>query len=383
MPVVPAISQLVNYDLAVSLPRYAQIIKTPETAFFGINRAGDLEGDCEKIWLKEDREMIARYLSEAQNEIEEETGFPLHPKWFTYEEHPYAYPVTTRWKKVIEVGFHASSVIASDEAVDHTNDPAVIGPFACTITEEDEVRVFHPGLDVEIMPSKITLTGVQATIEIPRARLVTEEDSENPSTGHTYTDTGPTGPFEQTVDVYRIFTSDRIHATLKWPHACSGGGCCTCGDNQQSACMYVINHENGTITTLPSNYVPQLDDYLIELEDQTGFILLENAEMPEFEGWRASCYRCNGKPTVMEINYKAGLNPTTFQAEDAIIRLAHSKMPHAPCGCDFAMNMWTRDRNVPPVLTKERLNCPFGMSDGAWIAYRFTQAMRSIGLGII
>lgn len=38
--------------------------------------------------------------------------------------------------------------------------------------------------------------------------------------------------------------------------------------------------------------------------------------------------------------------------------------------------MWTRDRNTPDVLTAERLNCSFGFSDGAYIAWRFANAMR-------
>jgi hypothetical protein len=64
------------------------------------------------------------------------------------------------------------------------------------------------------------------------------------------------------------------------------------------------------------------------------------------------------------------LTPLTRQVEDAIVRLAHSKMPDEPCGCDMLQRHWKRDRNIPQVLTRERINCPFGLSDGAWFAYR-------------
>ena len=78
----------------------------------------------------------------------------------------------------------------------------------------------------------------------------------------------------------------------------------------------------------------------------------------------------------MRLNYLSGMDPTSPQAEDAIIRLAHSKMPEEPCGCSVAQRLWKRDRSVPSLLTAERLNCPFGLSDGAWIAWKFAMALK-------
>jgi hypothetical protein len=85
---------------------------------------------------------------------------------------------------------------------------------------------------------------------------------------------------------------------------------------------------------------------------------------------------CNCRPQLVRLNYLAGADVLTRQAEDAIIRLAHSKMPQEPCGCDVVKRLWGRDRNVPEVLTAERLNCPYGLNDGAWIAFQFAQSMK-------
>jgi len=53
-------------------------------------------------------------------------------------------------------------------------------------------------------------------------------------------------------------------------------------------------------------------------------------------------------------------------------------MPEEPCGCEVAQRLWRRDRHVPEVLTRERINCPYGLSDGAWQAWRFTQSMKLV-----
>lgn len=79
--------------------------------------------------------------------------------------------------------------------------------------------------------------------------------------------------------------------------------------------------------------------------------------------------------------YLAGEVIPTVQQIDMIIRLAHSKMPDEPCGCDISQRLWKRDRNIPELLTAERLQCPFGINDGAWIAYKWAQSMKKLRIG--
>ena len=73
-------------------------------------------------------------------------------------------------------------------------------------------------------------------------------------------------------------------------------------------------------------------------------------------------------------NYQAGLTELTRAAEDAIIRLAHSLMATEPCSCEATQFMWRRDRQYTGSNgTRERINCSFGLSDGAWYAWRWAQ----------
>lgn len=81
--------------------------------------------------------------------------------------------------------------------------------------------------------------------------------------------------------------------------------------------------------------------------------------------------------------YLSGEIVPTVQQKDLIIRLAHSKMPEQPCGCEDAIRLWSRDRNIPEILTAERLSCDFGISDGAWIAWKWAQSMKKHRFGYI
>jgi hypothetical protein len=342
---------------AVRLARYAQMAGFSECAFWGVYDQSDPQNEaCRPIQMLFDRQQITRYLAEAQEELEQVCGYPLAPRWFI-DELPLT-PATcityhARRHKLIEFGVRAEAVISAGETVDHSTDPAVIGPVATTVIDTNEIRVYHPGTDVEIDPSNIVIAAGNVTIKIPRCRTVVDPD--NPDVGWDYTNIIAGGPFEQTVDIKRVYNDDTTQATLVWPHrsgtSCSSAcGCAICTEYIHSACGYVRDGEGGLVDVLYA--------------DLSG------------GNWTVACPVCYcATPEIVRIYYRAGLDPLTKQAEDAIIRLAHSKMPKPPCGCGALMEMWTRDRNVPDVLDAIRLHCPFGLSDGAWIAWNFAQAM--------
>jgi hypothetical protein len=354
MTVVTAASTLLQDDGAITLPRYAQLIEYEECHFFGVHNPNLEQWDCRTIWTKHERDTILKYLNEAQEEIEAIVGYPLQPTWITDEQHDYALPILADWGYVIAGGVLGSTDIALGETVDHTADPAVVGPVATTVTDEDEIRVYHPGSEVEIHPSDIAIAGGTVTITIPRCRMVTEALCDNPKTGLDYTELAN---FEATVDIKRVYNDPSTHAVLVWQH---GNSLCsaTCDEDTQTGCIYVNDAVIGSVDVLPANY--------------------------SGGSWtRRSLTCCSSMPQVVRLNYRAGMNPLTFQAEDAILRLAHAKMPFAPCTCDIAMRVWQRDRNVPEVLSRERYNCPFGMSDGAWIAWRFAVTMKLFRGGVL
>lgn len=365
--IIPVQNSLIaEEESAVKLARYAQILGLSEDQFFGLNNATTVKETCHPIWTLDERQRIARYLKEAQTEIEQVTHYPLSPRWFTDEFHYYGYPVHASWGKIVSAGFRNSSVISSGVAVSYATDPCVI-VVATTITDEDEIAVYHPGTTVEIYPSAITISGGNATIQIPRARMVKLASQDNDETGLTYSDVPPSAssPFEATVDVKRVYNDTSTQGGLVWHHResgtcdCTCDWCCaTCSDYTENACIYIRNPEIGTLDLLSATF-----------EDLV---------------WTSTCPVCYcAPPDTVRLNYKAGLTPITEQVEAMIIRLAHSKMPQSPCGCGVANEYWTRDRNTPEFMSFDRLRCPFGNSDGAYFAWKQANVLRTqIGLAL-
>lgn len=362
MPVVPSGSTLTPEESAVTLPRYAQIIQSPECAFFGVHCDADADYECRDIWMKHYRDEIQRYLAEAQQEIEAEVGYFLMPRWvvgvpasstpeYLVDAQQYGFPTVARWGYIIEAGIQAIANIRLAAAVDHTADPAIVGPLVTTVTDISEVKVYHPGTTVEIHPSAMTIAAGQLTITIPRCRMVLASLADNPPGGLDYT---VIANFEATVDVVREYCDPSTNATLVWPHNCSSSLCsCTCSEYTQDGCIYIRDARIGILDVLPAVYSGGTWSTQI-----------------------TAC--CTGKPQIVRLNYRAGAETLTRQQEDAIVRLAHAKMPTEPCGCEIAQRLWARDREIPKALTRERANCPFGMSDGAWAAWRFAQTFKLV-----
>lgn len=349
MTVVPSADNLIVESSGLPLALYAQRILFSECAFWGVYNPADPVGSCDKIWLKQDRDMVAYYLGEAQVEIEQVAGFPLSPKWYTDEEHEFLPYIMADWGKVIAAGVRAEEDVSLGEAVDHTADPAVVGPVATTVTDENELHIYHPGTDAEIFPSAVTLAGGFVTFEIPRCRMVLAALADNDENGVMYSDDAN---FEQTVDIVRVYNDDSTNAQYVWFGSTSYCTCPSCTENSETACLTLRNALFGSFGHHRATYTDG--------------------------AWVASTCRCKRTPVKVLINYYAGQQVMTSQMQDAIIRLAHSKMPVSPCGCETANNLWKRDRNTPEVLTAERLNCPFGLSDGAWAAYQFAKSLRIV-----
>lgn len=359
MTVIGTATALIDQnELAVPLPRYAQLIEYNECPFFGVNQ-DVVEYACRDIWTLPQRVVVAEALAEAQVEIEDELGFPLSIRWFAGERHKIERSgiVFAEWQNVIEPGVRAESDISLGEAVNLAADPATVGPVATAVTDEAEIRICHPGTDIEIFPSSIEIAAGNVTIEIPKCRMVKESLHNNPSGGLTYEN----ATFEATVDVKRVYNDPSTNATLIWPHKCSDScAASNCSEYTQTACMLVRLSEPGTFDLRPATY-------------SSG-------------SWSGTTPCFSSVPKYAEINYRAGIDSTHHQwrqIEQAVIRLAHSKMSQQPCGCDEAIRKWKRDRNVPGVLTRERINCPFGLSDGAWQAWMFVSNMRQYRMAVL
>lgn len=333
---------------AIPLARYAQLINYNECAFFGVSSENNANFACRKLWSQDQRELVRYYLAEAQDELEQIIQYPLQPTWFADEEHSFNSNrgLITKYGKIIALGVKTEQVISDGAVVDLVTDPDI-----CTVTISPvtvsypltEIHIFYPDTDVEIIPSDITWDSTTSTlvISIPRCRMVKYSDLENSEEGWLYSDNSH---FQGTVDVHRIYNNTAIQGKIFY----KGDVCSSfCSEAYESVCGFIKNAEIGSVEL----------DY-------------------------PSCL-CSSQYTKMSISYVAGLSTLTRQAEMTLIRLAHSKMPDSPCGCDFAESLWRRDRHVPEILTKERINCPFGMSDGAWMAWKWACGMELVRAGAL
>ncbi len=329
----------------ISLARYAEIIGADECAFWGVLRAGFQARECNDFWTERERWQIARYLSEAQAEIEQEIGYALCRRWFTDELHGCTAPIIAESGYVVAGGVRGEEAVALAAPVSYATEPATVGPIATTLTDETEIHAFYPSSDREITYSAIEIGGGLLTLWIPRCRLVAPQHfNETKRDPVDYTDVAK---FTATVDVKRVYNDPSTQAKIV-----KAG--CSCETTESDACIVVQNSRLGIVQVRQETY--------------------------SGGSWHVSGSAC-GCCSAVKLNYYAGLYPISAQAEDAIIRLAHSKMPVEPCGCDAARLLWKRDRNVPETLSYEREHCPFGMSDGALVAWRFAQSMKLHRLG--
>lgn len=338
MPVVPFVSaEHLSDTLAVPLPRYAQIVDYQEAAFFGVRQdlpQGQREYACRNIWTRWQRQAITRELMSAQGDFWDHCNYPFVPTYINAERHDYTRTLLLNNCKVIGLGVKVDVMIISGVTIDYTNDPAQI-VFATSATNPDEIHVYHPGTDYEVVPSKITIVSGVATVEIPRVRMVALAYDDNPADGWDYTDDTY---FETILDVRRIYLDTTYQVEVFGDKGC---GCIS-----------------------PSSNVHYWQDAHLRSPD-IGWIKLGCPTVSP----------CDTMPHRLEVSYLCGLPSLSTQAEDAIIRLAHSRMPSEPCGCDFLKGMWERDKAVPDVLDTERENCPWGLGQGAWISYKFASDM--------
>ena len=337
---------------AVNLADYCQIVGYPECGFFGVRNDDEIAAGCRVIWSRIQREQVARYLCEAQEEIEDELNYPLMPTWFTNEHRDYKIPIITKWAKVIAGGIRAIDGIEPDAVMDHSADPARV-TVTTIITNTDEIKVYYPDSTQDIIPSRIVADGVDATIYIPRCRMVRSDLLDTPEVGLDYDDPSQ---FQQTVDIMRVYNDVSTQAELVDPHncnsLCSSGNC---SEYTHTACIYTRRGDLGILDVLPATY--------------------------SAGAWAASS--CTRRYTLARLNYYAGLTPITKKLQDAVVRLAHSKMHQDPCGCDPVKGLWNRDQLVPEILSPEQTLCPFGSSNGAWWAWRQVQTVKLRKMGII
>lgn len=334
----------------MTLARYAARIGYSECAFFGIHHPDNATYACRTLWTQPQRDEIWHQLLLAQGMIEDVIGYPLAARWIENDRQPYGRYVQARWGRVIEAGVLSDVMVEAGAPVGYGTDPAVIGPVAVGDYTEADLHLFHVGTDIEIPFDDVTITGGAADFEVPWCRLVDPAHADNPITGWDYADVAVWGA--EAVDVRALVTDPSTQGVLSGRAICNG-----CAGTEGTACTRVRDGRLGLLEVSPATWD----------EDS--------------ESWR-SCDPCGGCWEYVTLAYRAGELEPTRLAEDTVIRLAHANMPTEPCGCNVTQRLWERDRSVPQVVTRERLNCPFGISDGAWMAWRYATQQRIVRSGV-
>jgi len=323
----------------VPLHVYARRIEYAETAFWGIYHEDDARYACRDIWTLEQRMTMQAQLQHAQGELRDALGYNPVPDW-QEERHRYRREIRLEEGYVRAFGQLAEVVVAEDAVPDYTADPAVITvPYAdwpaaarFEAPYSPYVRLYLPGTDTRIYAESVTFDedADEVRISLPHARLVAEDYRANPLEGWQYTDAAWRAP---EVTVVAVYTDDSEH---------------------------------GYLDGLRCGRPPR-----VSLGDIQGDILNERLGMVRIYH---DCLTWGSQLQATLYTY-SGMDRATASM-DAGIRLAHALLPDEPCGCDAIQRMWRRDRQTPEILTADRLNCPFGASDGAWYVWRWAQHNR-------
>ena len=330
---------------AVPLPRYAQIIGLDECDFWSVVNRNVYRQSSGCNWTQENRRLVLHHLIEAQSEIENILHYPVTPRWVE-DRLMYGRSLNVLNGKIIAAGKQATSVVELAASVTTTTDPSVI-TVATTLTDASEIVIYHAGTTAQIYPSEITFLSGTMTIKVPRCRTVKPQYIDLPTI-----DYNDLSMFADEVDVMRIYNDPTDHGYAYW-----------------------LRSENGYHT----------EDQSLFLEIQSHDLGLVKPHYSIYSGgmfkMAAPKYHCT--PTGILLRYYAGLTSVPNVIEDAIVRLAHSRMPDEPCGCDLSKRMWARDRAIPEMLSRERLNCPFGLADGAWVAWQISYKERMVRIGVM
>jgi len=339
------------------LDRYAEIMGINPCAFNQVHHPDEpYPSDCNDVWLQEGyvggadrivgRENVAQAIDTAEKQIGSFLGFPPAPTWVRDERQSWPYPkrgvqdryppIELNWGWVLSGGVRGLTAIEEDAAIvysdadgDTVSDTAtiVIDPATWDAADAsvDEVAVYYVdedddkqrirNLDIEEdTAGNLVITGPRCYFVDPDYWL---DDEQIDLSDDTY--------FLTTVDVYRRYNDTSTQAELVY-QGTPARSCATslCEETCQDACITVENQRLGIVLAAPASYSSTDDE------------------------WTLSCFTSNMAPNQVRFWYQTGL---PLQADgrirsdltEAIVRLANTHLPKAPCGCDLTRLRYERD----------------------------------------
>lgn len=345
----------------LSLNRYREILNIPYCAFNGVDDPSEIVAGCDSIWLQWQREMVASSLHDAEQLLAQYLGFFLGAPFLTDKEVPWTLPMSLRWGHIIGGGIEGLDDVSADVAAsDFTTDPATITIPTASFSSEGEIYIIETSTEIPIIPDQIVTSGVNYIISIEQCSLIEFDDLQTQTDdGIAYDGLFPAATWLKLADltIYRRSLDDSDQATITFGPSCS---CClsgtACAGTSFTGCVYTVEEETSKVRV-------QIADFSAVTESWT----------------------CNLAPLVcgchagdkVSINYRAGTTDVPGW-EQAVMRLAHTYMLVKPCGCamfDFVLN---RDRREPLVATRERINNPLGLMNGAWFAWQWLETTKHL-----
>ena len=318
--------------LSLSLDRYQEVMGLPIAAFNGLLKDNeDVQYSCPNIWKQRERDFLAIYLASAEERRERELGFFLGPKYLTGEFFSnLSNPIILKHKYLIQVGTEVMDLLVDDAVLTLRDissgliyDPVTL-LVTTTVTDPGEIMITYPDSTTPIHPSKVTIIGGVASIEIPRSRLVDPIFDDNREDPLSYDDDSN---FLGNVDVYRHYTD--ITQGVQYFH--------TLTDFSE-----VITY-----------------GYAKLLESKLSIVSCTPAT---WSGLTASsvCMDCGHHNLRMA--YLSGRR-YSMTTEIQTCRFAHTLMPHEPCTCDAGHMYWIND------MEDTKNWSPYGRAVGALDAW--------------
>jgi len=310
-------------------------MRLPPAAFNGLNKPDETPVyECSTIWKQSERAALLSALVQAEELREQELSYHLVPK---YEEEtiPFADPIILDWKYLVSLGVETTTVIQAGVALNlgaelTPNDPVTI-VVATTVTDINEIKVFYPGIDCQITPSKITIAGGNATIEIPRSRLVNPNYLDDRDDHLSYYENDN---FLTTVDVKRVYYDLNGALTYIWYGRNARPPTIT--DTTQSAYGTILDARLSILSHIPASY-------------SSGT-------------WTYACSSACRSPDAIQIKYLAG-RQASINTELLTIRLANTLMVNKPSSCPTVHQMYQEDVEPSKNFT------PYGTRMGAMMAW--------------
>lgn len=315
----------------LTLDAYRRILNIPLYRFNGIDRPDEAVGGCDMCWSQWMRDQLALALYDAEMMLADALGFFIGPRYVTEPRRAFASPVKLRYGHITAIGTRKRTAIMPS-SLDFDADPAEI--IISDVSDPSSIRIVENETLLEIVPDSFTVAGNTVLVRISQAKLLRWSVTSVQSSCIDYDPSLPDDTYLKPGDltVYVETTDDTLQASVT--------------DDQTISAATV-----------------QIEDAIC------GIVSLH-----------VSC-STSRNALINYINYLSGTTAIPGW-ENAIISLAHTFMSVEPCGCSLFDVRWQQDARIPPVLSVERLNCPFGQADGAWRAWKWVQQNR-IGTAFI